>query len=289
MDNLLIIGANSFIAQEYRSYCLANNLNVITTSRKSEGEEWYLDLADASSIDFLIEKIQKTNISVVLFCAAITSNIDCLNNRELSKKVNVDNTSLLLMKLNNIGIFSIFISSSQVFNHQKSNIDWQNEYSPVTLYGEQKVDVETIIQRNQFNTAIVRLTKVIGNNFPLFQEAIKKAKNKQKITVFDDYCAAPLSISYVVKFITVIVKQKKSGVYQLSGAEDLSYAQMIERLLTFLNTKADLDKVSARTKNISPIAYGSLKAFSPMAEVFKNQSFDDLLLTTYFCRSFNDK
>lgn len=282
MDNLLIIGANSLIAQAYQSYCVANKIDVITTSRKPDGDEWYFDLADASSIEFLIEAIQKVNISVVLVCAAITSNVDCLNNRELSQKVNVSNTSLLLSKLNDIGIFSVFLSSSQVFNHQTANIDWQDSYSSTTLYGQQKVDVESFIKREQLNTAIVRLTKIIGSDFPLFGEAINKAKNKQIITVFDDYCAAPISVSYVVKYLAAIVEYKKNGVYQLSGAEDLSYAQMIERLLTYLNINAELDKVSARTKNILPVAFGSLTAFSPMTKVFKNQSFDDLLLTTYF-------
>lgn len=287
MGNFLIIGANSFIAQAYQSYCLKNHISVITTSRNPDGEQWNFDLANDLSIDLLIEKIKKADISVVLVCAAITNNMACSDNIELSQQINVKNTSLLLSKLNRCGVFSIFLSSSQVFNHQKPNINWQSAYSPVTLYGQQKVEVENFIQANHLNTAIVRLTKVIGQNFPLFKDVINKAKNKQGICLFDDYCAAPVSISYVVKFLASIAKHKTKGVYQLSGAEDLSYAQMAERLLIYLKLNADVNKVSAKTKNISPVPYGSLASYTPLKESFQNQTFDDLLLTTYFDGAFH--
>ncbi|XPF96183.1 sugar nucleotide-binding protein [Colwellia sp. RE-S-Sl-9] len=281
MNNILIIGGDGFIASACQTALPNAEVNVYTTSRKQKGGNWYFDLANIDSMDFLIENIKIKDINTVIFCAGMTSNAACIKQPHFSTLVNVNHTVLLLSKLNALGVFSIFLSSSQVFNHQTPFIEWQSDYSATTLYGQQKVQVETFITENKLNTAILRLTKVVGKGYALFDGIVDKAKTQQNIILFDDYCAAPISLNYVVDTLIAICEEKKSGIYQLSGAEDLSYAKMAELLLSYLDLKAEIIKISATSKGITPVLFGSLNAISSSELKLNNQSFTELLSAVY--------
>ncbi|MGJ8692769.1 MAG: sugar nucleotide-binding protein [Thalassotalea sp.] len=278
-QKVLIIGGDGFIASHLAEKLTAQTITAecYLTQRKDINGAWYFDLSDQPSVAGLVNKIRTEKILTVVVLAAITSNARCLENKPLSEQVNVINTQLLLQGLSALAVFSVFISSSQVFNHQSANIPCNQAYAPTTLYGEQKVKVEHYINAQQLNVAIVRLTKVIGTQFPLFKQVLDDAKTNKTTTLFNDYCAAPISINFACDAIMQIMLSRKAGLYQLSGAEDLSYYEMAKRLVKQLTLKANIIGVSSTTKNLRPCLYGSLLPCGADELTFKAQPFSQII------------
>jgi len=276
-DEILIIGGDSFIGKSLVHSFEEKALSFNRTSRKSSSDYWYLDLEVESSLIDLITKVQEKKISHVIFLAGITTESKCQDDTELAEKINVTNTCRLLCELQKINVYIVYLSSSQVFNHQRSFIPWNESYSPVTLYGQHKVAVEQYIKANIPNAAIVRLTKVIGHKFALFEQILSKAKNKQEIELFGNYCAAPISLVFVNYFLHELLVSKSLGVFQLSGTEDLSYVEMAYRLLSRKTLSGKVKSVLAETKGIKPTAYGSLKANSTNKLKIDNQNFYEVI------------
>jgi len=276
-NEILIIGGDSFIGLSLANSLEEKGLSFNQTSRKSPLDSWYLDLTVDSSIVNLIAKVKEKHISHIVFLVGITSEAKCQNTPELAEKINVTNTCKLLDALNKLNIFIVYLSSSQVFNHQQPFIPWNENYSPITLYGEHKVKVEQYIKANISNAAIVRLTKVIGHKFTLFEQVLSKAENKQEIELFGDYCAAPISLFFVNSFLCELLIYKKVGIFQLSGKEDLSYAEMAKQLLSRQFIPGKIKSVLAQSKEISPTPYGSLQMKSYDMLKIDNQSFSEVL------------
>jgi dTDP-4-dehydrorhamnose reductase len=276
-DEILIVGGDSFIGMSLAKSLEENNLSFNKTSRQSSQDSWYLDLSVDSSIVALIAKVKEKQITHIVFLAGITSEKECKNAPELAEKINVTNTCRLLDAFNKLNIFIVFLSSSQVFNHQQPFIPWNESYSPTTLYGEHKVKVEQYIKANISNASIVRLTKVIGHNFTLFEQIISKAENKQEIELFGNYCAAPVSLVFVNHFLSSLLIMKSLGVFQLSGNEDLSYAEMARQLLLRQFMPGKIKSVLAQSKGITPTPYGSLQMKSYDKFKADNQSFSEVL------------
>jgi len=276
-DEILIIGGDSFIGKSLVNYFDKKDLSCSKTSRKSSSDYWYLDFRVDSSLIDLITNVQEKKITHVVFLAGITTESKCQSDPKLSEKINVTNTCKLLYELQKINVFIVYLSSSQVFNHQRSFIPWNENYSPVTLYGQHKVAVEQYIKANIPNAAIVRLTKVIGHKFALFEEILSKAKNKQEIELFGNYFAAPISLVFVNSFLHELLVSKSLGVFQLSGTEDLSYVEMANRLLLRQTLTGKVRSILAETKGIKPTPYGSLKTNSINKLKIDNQDFYEVI------------
>jgi dTDP-4-dehydrorhamnose reductase len=276
-DEILIVGGDSFIGMSLANTLAEKGLSFNQTSRKSSSNYWYLDLTINSSLVKLIAKVKEKKISHVVFLAGITSEAKCQNTPELAEKINVTNTCKLLDALNKLNVFIVYVSSSQIFNHQQPFIPLNENYSPITLYGEHKVEVERYIKMNILNAAIVRLTKVIGHKFTLFEQVLSKAKNNQEIELFGDYCAAPISLFFVNDFLCELLIYKKVGIFQLSGKEDLSYAEMAKQLLARQLTPRKVKSVLAKSKGITATPYGSLQMNSYAKLKAEPQSFSQVL------------
>ena len=279
LHKALIVGGNSVIAKHLVEQLTIQSAipEYYVTQRQDIDAQWYLDLSNKASIDALLNTINLEKITMVVVLAAVTSNAACLENKAYSKQVNVTNTQYLLQQLTARSVFSVYLSSSQVFDHQNAKIAFDHTYCPTTLYGKQKVSVERFIQQHKLNVAIVRMTKVIGAYFPLFEQVIDGAKTNQKTSLFNDYCAAPITINFACDALIQIMLSKKTGVYQLSGAEDLSYYDMAKRLVKQLSLTANIIGVSSATKNITPCLYGSLLPYCPSELNFKAQPFSEVI------------
>lgn len=251
------------------------------TSRNKKSNFHYFNLAETSTWQSLVELLKQGYFSSAILLAGITTNGQCSQNKKLAEKVNVTHTCLLLSLFNKHNLFSVFISSSQVFDHKTAFIPWQAEHSPTTLYGIQKSLVENHIQEHKLDCAVLRVSKVIGDKFPLFEQILQHARARKSIALFDDYCAAPVSCSLVCQNIITILSQKIAGGYQCSGKEDISYAEMAKRLFAHLSISGNIVPTSAKTKNLSPVKYGSLKAYSSASFTLKNQTFEQLLMQIY--------
>ncbi len=236
----LIIGSDSLIGKALMEYLNKNNSRAIGTTRRREAVDenhLFLDLSGD------IESWQcPFSVNTAVICAGTTEIKACENDPAGSRRINVDAVLRLAKKLLEKGLFIIYLSSDKVFDGSKPHSPANSPLSPVTEYGKQKAEVEKQISGFKDSVAIVRLTKVLGPQDRLFSAWREALKKRKAIHPFSDVVLSPLPLSFVVKVISIIIQRRLSGILQISGNRDMSYAEAAEEGLRLLNIPRDLIK-----------------------------------------------
>lgn len=273
----LIIGGSSYIGQAMCRTLNQQKEKYIVTSRLPNGDNLFLDL-EQENVTLVLKKILADhNVNQVLFLAAITGEKQCQNSPAKSYFVNVTQTQKVLKLLDSKAIFTVFMSSSLVFDHGTEFINVASSHQPKTMYGQHKSEVEQFINSQCQHVSVIRVGKVIGANFPLFEQIVQSATNGSEVSLFHDHFCAPISLTYLCQLVTQVLLSQQVGLYQCSGNEDISYADMAKRLVEHCQLKVKINEISAYEKNITPERYGSLSAFSSSAIEINAQPFSSVL------------
>ncbi len=257
MLKVLILGGDSYIGLALHSKLTEQGYRVVATQRKNCAKDNYLDLSAPLANSALLSQ----QYDAVVFLAAMTNISRCRDLPQKALKLNVTNTLELLNYFSQRNIFSIFMSTNQVFSCQKPNVHWQTEYQPCSLYGELKAKVEKEIYKQSLNVAIVRPTKVIGVNFLLFAQWQQAILSKTPILAFKDHFIAPISLSFLCKQLITLIQTSEIITMQLSGANDISYYQLAQIFAEQLNLpQPNIVAISAVDKGVTPLPYGSLES-----------------------------
>ena len=215
----LVVGGDSQIGTVLSNYWLENNIPFHTSTRykKMVADNCHLiDLNNTGTFQNL--KIYKSAI----ICAAVTDIAECEKNPNRTRKINVEGTVELVKQFSRKGTHILFLSSNQVFDGQHPMQKPNAPRSPITEYGRQKVEVEAFLE-NLSNVCILRMTKVIHPGLEILRKWKKSLSEGQPILAFTDLSVSPISINDVVKKIDILARQKASGIFQISGGNDISY------------------------------------------------------------------
>ena len=205
---------------------------------------YFLDLLDNDSINDLNIK----GFDAALFCAAKTDQKECENNFEKTHQINVTSTLKLIKKLSKENCSVVFPSTSLVFNGKIPYPSTQDQLDPVGNYANFKREVEEkLVENNLEKITILRISKVVDHNFPLFLEWQKKLLNNEEIQPFNDLIFSPISISFLTRVMDQIIKKNISGIFNISAQSDISYADASRYLSKKLGLSLDKIKpVSAK-------------------------------------------
>ena len=118
-----------------------------STSRRLP--KWNLDYFDLNDPPEEWHTILPCKSAII--CIGQTKIAECKAHPRYTRKINVDRTIELLKRLNNNGVFSIFISTNLVEKREKER----------PLYAKQKLEVESFIRKNKLWTYTIRLPKVV--------------------------------------------------------------------------------------------------------------------------------
>lgn len=236
---ILIVGADGLLGQ-----ALVNRLRraggapVIETTRRADAmgrQTIFLDLAQDPTTWRLPE-----GVTGAVLCAAVTSLERCRREPEFSTRINVHHTSTLAERLAVAGAFVVFPSTNLVFDGARPNENAETTPCPRTAYGRQKAAAERRLLALGPRAAVVRLTKVLGPGTPLLLQWKETLQHGDPIRPFSDRVMAPLPVAFVVEALARILERRLAGVFQLSGAEDIAYADAARRLAQRLGAPAEL-------------------------------------------------
>jgi len=272
---VLVIGGDSYIGKSLACYLEEQSTCVLSTSRRKNSKFLYLDLASNELEHELRHLLNSHTIDAAVVLAAITGEGQCAANQAHSEFINVEQTQKILSCLHNKQVFSVFMSTSMVFNHLTAFIKPDTIFTAKTIYGRQKAAVEQFIEDNALNTAVLRAGKVIGAEFALFDNLL--SPENSTVTLFDDHYAAPISLTYLCKVIHQIIVAKVSGIYQCSGDEDISYAEMAKRIVARLDLPIKIKGISATEKGVKPERFGSLQNYCSANFEMNNQHFTQVI------------
>ena len=166
-----------------------------------------------------------------IICSAISGIDLCRRDVVRSRAVNVVGTLRLVQWLINAGICPVFLSSDYVFGGDKGGYREADTVDPVTLYGQQKVEVETKLERYHAKTLIVRLSKVVTSDptdSTLFSEWYRTIRAGKPVVCASDQFFCPTFVEDVVNGLRVLMEMRAEGLYHVCQPKRYDRVTLLE-------------------------------------------------------------
>lgn len=164
MKTILVTGANGYIASLVRSK--HPEFNWICMTRKD---------ADFSKPEEVEAFLQKQTFDLCFHTAANATTAVCEANPELAQKINVESTQKVIDACKRNHARLIFSGTEQSFNGKEEKGPFKEEepLKAVTVYGQNKLDCETLIHEQLDDHIILRYSWQFG----LSSETVKASPN----------------------------------------------------------------------------------------------------------------
>ncbi len=154
--------------------------------------------------------------------------------------MNVLSPVALAERLVAAGTRAILLSSIAVYDGQEPRIPAECPVNPNSLYGSLKADAEEAFLAFGRSASVVRLTKVLAPEIPLFNGWIDALAKGLPISAFEDTSLAPVSIEAAVDILVRVAADADGGIYQASARDDITYVEAARHIAQHLGASPAL-------------------------------------------------
>ena len=227
MKKLLVTGASGFLGwnlcqqaqldwQVYGTY--------FTHSVQLPGTNLIkIDLRDYTSLQHIFTAVQP---DAVIHTAAASKPNFCQTNPEESYSINVKASINIARLCAAHNLPCGFTSTDLVFDGQKSFYQESDRVSPITYYGEQKVEAEEKMLAIYPASAICRMPLMFGLPSPVapsfLQSFISHLTAGRELNLFVDEFRTPVSATTAAKGLLLAIEKEVNGILHLGGKERIS-------------------------------------------------------------------
>lgn len=232
----LIVGGDGLIGAALTRHLARSGPVATTTRRRAETgpDRPFLDLAESPSFWPVPPG------ATAWLLAAVTNQAACRADPVAARRINVEHVVALAERIVARGGFVVFASTNLVFDGARPFCPADAGLSPVGTYGRQKAEAEARLIALGPTVAIVRLSKVLTGASPLIAGWIAALKSGRPIAPFSDLICAPIPLGFAAEALVRIGEARRGGIYQLSGARDVSYADLAFTLARRLGVSPSL-------------------------------------------------
>jgi dTDP-4-dehydrorhamnose reductase len=249
---VLIIGGDSVVGAAFARALTRRGETVYATTRRRDtvgGKRLYLDLAGDE-----IETVALPSVDISFFCAGVSGFASCRNDPVKARRVNVDGTARLARRLTQQGVYSVLLSSTAVFDFQTPHVTAEAPVRPLTVLGQVKAQAEVVFLGLGPLGSILRLTKVVVPESPLFSQWIGALHRSEEIVAYSDIHIAPISLEDATEAMFAVATDRGRGVYQISAVNDISYFDFAHHLAKLMRVSSDLVRSQRAMENGIPSA-----------------------------------
>jgi dTDP-4-dehydrorhamnose reductase len=217
----IVIGADGIIGEALvRALSRRGNIVYGTTRRRASvtDNRIFLDLAASD-----IESAPLPHSDITFFCAGIVTFAECRTNRALARQVNVMARASLARRMAAAGTRVVLLSTSSVFDGRVSHVPVTRPPCPINAYGEFAAEAEKMFGTLGSTASIVRFTKLITPSAKLIIGWIDGLSHGRPVTAFSELRMAPISLDDAIAALLAVADDPTGGIYQVSGAADVSY------------------------------------------------------------------
>lgn len=215
----LIIGVDGSFGGALSRSLQSLGHEVVATTRRRDGAADHLFLDLGAPLPAL------PRVDVAVICAAMARLDECRRYPELAHRVNVAAPLELARALTQAGTRVILLSTSSVFGCLTPHVEENAGPAPRGVYAGLKAEAEARVLELGPLISVLRLTKVVKPNSGLLSDWIRHLGEGSAVRAFDDSRFCPLTIAHVVDAITAVIEGGQGGIYHVSGAADVSYAE----------------------------------------------------------------
>ncbi len=257
---ILITGSNGLLGQHLIKLLLETTAyEIIATGRGEsrlpfETTEHYhyfsLDITDGIAVNNFIP-LHKPD--VIIHAAAMTQPDPCELHPIECWNINVTATRFLISAAESINAKFIYISTDFVFDGTAGPYKETDTTNPVNYYGSSKLAAEKAVMESKLNWAVVRTVLVYGNVFVgsrsnIISWAKENLGNRKTIKVVSDQLRTPTYVEDLAKGVLLVAEKNATGIYHISGKEDMSPFDMATAVADYLHLdKSLMTEVNADT------------------------------------------
>ena len=232
---ILIIGASGKIGNHIWEYCVNHNIECLGTYSTHEMEGLYhYDLSDDLQA-FLEERNAIEKAETAIICSAITDIDRCKLNRSESDNINVLCTEKVIRECIRLEIKPVFISSEAVFDGKKGMYKENDSVNPITVYGQQKLEVETFIRKSCKSYLVVRISRAISskwNNQGILKDFNDKVSKGQPIICIKNQRFSLTDADDIAESVIRAINKNMTGIYHISNNSNISRAELAKLYLS---------------------------------------------------------
>jgi len=241
----LIIGADSEVGRAAVDALRSDGTPVIGTTRRAVADDTGRVRLDLLDMPTEWEPPRETRAACI--AAAVSRIAECEADPAGSALINCAGTLELVKRLSGRGIYTLYLSTNQVFDGTMPHVAPDSPLRPVSTYGRQKARTEAALLAMMSEGApvgILRLSKVVSPGMKLFADWRDSLMAGRAIRPFDDMSLAPVPLRLAVAAITAMMRTRTELVAQLTGPRDVTYLDAAQRIAALLG--ADPGLVEAR-------------------------------------------
>ena len=227
----LLVGGDSEIGAATCRHLAARGTIAAATTRRPDRASPQRPLLDLAADLAAWQPAPETSAACIF--AANARLAVCAADPAGSAHINVVQTLAVADKLIARGIYVLFLSSNQVFDGTAAHVPADAPASPISEYGRQKARAEAALcerMRQGAPVGILRLAKVVSPDMPLLHGWLRALSAGEPIRAFHDMTMAPTPTGLVSMAIAALMDSRTPGVFQLTGPQDVSYAEVAARL-----------------------------------------------------------
>ncbi len=246
LEGVLVVGADGLLGRALCRRLGADGTQVVRSSRRPGAA-----VAGALSLDLAAAPESWPELPAVeaaVICAAVARVQDCADDAEGSARINVGGTIALAERLAARGVYTLFLSSDKVFDGRLPRRARDDAPCPRTEYGRQKAAAERAILGLGAGGAVLRLAKVLSPELGLLQDWRRALRAGRPIEAFHDMWLAPVRDDFVARLAARLVAERRPGIFQASGDEDIAYVELALSLARALG----VDRGLVRARAVDP-------------------------------------
>jgi len=253
---ILVTGANGLLGQTLIMQLLEKKYKVTGTGRGPtrlvaaalEGYTYMdIDITDGPAISgFIVEE----KPDLIVHAAAMTQVDQCELNKQECYNVNVTATRFIIDAAKIVGAKLVYVSTDFVFDGRGGPYSEEDVPAPVNYYGSTKLVAEHAVMESGLHWAIARTILVYGTSPSAGRVNIVgwvKAKLEQSlpINMVTDQVRTPTFVKDLARGIVLIIEKDATGIYHLSGEEQMTPYEMAVETARFFGLDTSLVKESA--------------------------------------------
>lgn len=240
----LVIGASGFVGSNIFAYLRAMGHEVLGTQCKSQKKGLIqFDLLNQNLEECIKpEYLSKDRKVFVIICAALSQIDRCLLERDISYKINVENTIKLIKYCINHNATPVFLSTSAVYDGHLGYYNEDSPHAPICEYGRHKDEVEHFLLKEAPQSFILRLDKIIGGDpdgkhmFADWYQTIREGK--QIICI--DQLFSPTYVNDIAKAILIASTSGLTGAYNVATPEFFTRLELAKQFVAATGKEVEI-------------------------------------------------
>ena len=238
----LIIGASGFIGRNVLAHVHSLGFEAVGTQSQAREEGLVtFNLLHDRIVDCVGKPFFEGERRVCVIICAVVSNMDqCLLDREMSHRVNVEQIIQLVEDVGLLGSKTVFLSSCFVFDGTVGYYNEEHSVSPVNEYARHKVEVEQYLQKHVPDAFIARLEKIVGDHpseRQMFAQWHQLLQAGEPIVCIEGSLLSPTYVTDVARGFLLACQRNLAGVHHVSNSEFL-YRDELARQFCYAMGKA---------------------------------------------------